>query len=111
MDQAQPVSSETVSEVTFLSYNSTGLSPAKIEWLKDLLNLTQCTFASVQEHFQSQFTGKRKAVGKAAQIFNDNFPDFKSFVVPAERGTGVSRGRAAGGLAQLTSVSVSVSSQ
>ena len=36
------------------------------------------------------------------------FPTQKSFVVPAKRGTVVSRGRAAGGLAQLTSNSVGV---
>ena len=107
MDQAQP-GQETVSEVTFVSYNSTGLGPAKIEWFKDLLELTNCTFGNIQEHFQSQFTGKRKTVGKASEIFSDNFPTYKSFVVPAKRGTGVSRGRAAGGLAQLTSNSVGV---
>ena len=41
------------------SYNFSGLSAAKIEWFKDLLELTNYTFGDLQEHFQSQFTGKR----------------------------------------------------
>ena len=58
-------------DVTFISYNPTGFSSEKIEWFKDLLETTQCTFAGIQEHFRSQFQGKRKATGDAFKVFND----------------------------------------
>ena len=66
---------------------------------------------SVQEHFQSQFSGGRKTTGKAAQVFSDNFTNYKSYVIPAVRAPDVIQGRAAGGLAQLTRKDVDVYSE
>ena len=104
MAAASPV--RTTSDMTFLSYNPTGMSSDKISWVNDLLNTTKCTFAGIQEHFQSQFSGGRKTIGKAVRVFNEGFPNYKCSVVPAVRGVGVTRGRAAGGLAQLCNKSV-----
>ena len=57
---------------------------------------------SIQEHFQSQVTTGRKTTGNASRIFDESFRSFKNFVVPAYRQPGQVRGRAAGGLAQLS---------
>ena len=67
MAPASPVK-KVLDEVTFISYNPTGFSCDKIDWFKDLLETTKCTFAGIQEHFRSQFQGKRKAVGDAFKV-------------------------------------------
>ena len=53
-------------------------------------------------------TTGRKTTGKASRIFDDNFRRFKNFVVPAYRQLGEVRGRAAGGLAQLSNLTKDV---
>ena len=89
-------------DTTFISYNSTGFAADKVNWLNHLIETTCTDFVSIQKHFQSQVTTGRKTTGNASRIFDDNFRRFKNFVVPAYRQLGQVRGRAAGGLAQLS---------
>ena len=70
-------------DVTFLSYNPTGFGAEKVSWIKDLISVTKCSFLSIQEHFQTQYSG-RKSFGNASKLFNDNFDDYKTFVTPAK---------------------------
>ena len=90
-------------DTTFISYNSTGFAADKVNWLSSLIETTGTDFVSLQEHFQSQVTTGRKTTGNASRIFDESFRSFKNFVVPAYRQPGQVRGRASGGLAQLSS--------
>jgi exonuclease III len=90
----------TPSSVSFLSYNSTGLSDVKCDWLNSLCETTESTYISVQEHFR-----KSRSIDK---YFKDQFPKFHSYVTPGYREEGQSRGRPKAGLAQLSLASVGV---
>ena len=85
---------------TFLSYNPTGLSDEKCEWLNSLSETSDVTYISVQEHFR-----KSKTID---QYFKAQFPSFNSFVIPGFREDGQDRGRPKAGLAQLSRASVGV---
>ena len=80
--------------VNFLSYNPTGLNNVfKQKWTNDLLETFKADFVSIQEHF-------KKNVGS---FFENKFPDYFSFIVPAARADNQDSGRPKGGLAQLQS--------
>ena len=68
--------------VNFLSYNSTGFDTIKTKWLRDLLSVTKIDFCSIQEHF-------KKTVGC---FFQNQFPEHKSYVIPAVRDSSVESG-------------------
>ena len=40
------------SVTTFLSYNSTGLNSVKTRWIRDIINVTNSDFITLQEHFK-----------------------------------------------------------
>ena len=67
----------TQPNVTFLSYNSTGMNTVKSSWVRDLIKVTDASYVQVQEHFKSS-----KVTDK---FFTDQFPDFNNFVIPAHR--------------------------
>ena len=81
--------------VNFLSFNSTGLSSLKTQWIRDLIDTCSANFIGIQEHFK-----KTKALNN---FFRKEFGKFDSFVLPAFREEGRDTGRAKGGLAQLCS--------
>ena len=76
-----------------LSYNSTGLNEAKIKWISDLIKATDASFVGIQEHFRKNNTTE--------DLFVQNFPGNKCYIVPGHREEGQTRGRPKGGLAQL----------
>ena len=80
---------------TFMSYNSTGFSTLKTKWLRDLINVTNADFISIQEHFK-----KTKSI---EEYFANEFPHHSSFIVPGHREPGNDSGRPKGGLAMLSS--------
>ena len=87
------VTNMVIPSVNFLSYNSTGLDSIKSEYIRNLYNLTDCSFISIQEHFK-----KTKSIDK---FFKDNFPEHTSYVIPGFREIGQDSGRPKGGIAQL----------
>ena len=86
--------------VNFLSYNSTGLSDAKIKWINDLLMTTNASFIELQEHYR-----KSKTID---DLFMKNFPTNKCNVKPGFRADGQLHGRPKGGLAQLINKKLSM---
>ena len=84
----------TQPNVTFLSYNSTGMNTVKSSWIRDLLKVTGASYVQIQEHFKST-----KSTDK---FFADQFPDYSGFVIPGHREKNQDSGRAKGGLVQLS---------
>ena len=85
---------------TFLSYNSTGLSGQKCDWLNSLCDTVKVTYVAVQEHFR-----KSKTIDK---FFKDQFKNYNSYVIPGYREAGQNRGRPIAGIAQLSKSDVAV---
>ena len=90
----------TQPNVTFLSYNSTGMNTVKSSWIRELIKVTDASYVQIQEHFKST-----KATDK---FFTDQFPDYNSFVIPGHREKYQDSGRAKGGLAQLSKAKLDV---
>ena len=80
--------------ISFMSYNFTGFITHKTKWLRDLVDLTNVDFISIQEHFK-----KTKGI---EDYFANEFPKYSPFVVPGYREPGVDSGRPKGGLAMLS---------
>ena len=87
-------------DVTFLSYNSTGLDPVKTSWTRDLCKLTKTDFLTIQEHLK-----KNKSVDK---YFKEQFTNYSSYVVPAHREDTQDSGRPKGGIAHLSKKNIKV---
>ena len=85
---------------TFLSYNSTGLSDIKCDWIRKLCETTCIDYAGIQEHFR-----KSKTIDK---YFSDQFTDYNSYVIPGFREPGQDRGRPKAGLAQLSKKNLAI---
>ena len=83
------------SEISFISYNSTGLDSVKVRWIRDLLDTFNTDFIQIQEHFKSN-----KGLDS---YFKQNFPSFDRYVVPGHREPFQDSGRPKGGLAHLNS--------
>ena len=81
------------STINFMSYNSTGLDTAKVNWINDIINLCDIDCFQLQEHF--------KATKSLERFFKKEFANSDSFVIPAYREAFQDTGRAKGGLAQL----------
>ena len=79
--------------VNFLSYNSTGLNEAKLQWINDLMITTDASFTGIQEHFR-----KSKTV---EDLFVKNFPSNYCHIKPGHRSVGQENRCPKGGLAQL----------
>ena len=90
----------TQPNATFLSFNSTGMNSIKSSWIRDLIDLTDASYVQIQEHF--------KFSNSTDQFFDDQFPSFKSYVIPAKRDSFQDSGRAKGGLAQLATSKLNV---
>ena len=84
---------EVDSQVTFMSWNSTGFNNVKSKWLNNILSEKHVDFCSIQEHF--------KTVSHSDKFFRSSFKNFSSYVLPAVRPPGQDSGRASGGIAQL----------
>ena len=76
-----------------MSYNSTGLDTAKVNWIKELVSLCKIDCFQLQEHF--------KATKSVETFFKKQFSDSDSYVTPAYREAFQDSGRAKGGLAQI----------
>ena len=85
---------------TFMSYNSTGMSSAKCQWINEICLSYNVDFLNVQEHFKSTKNTDR--------YFKEQFKDYFSYVVPAHRSPGQDSGRAKAGLAQLSRQSLNI---
>ena len=86
--------------VNFLSYNSTGMSAAKCNFIQDICDEFNVTYVSVQEHFKwSKMTNK---------FFNDKFDKFNCYTIPAYRSKCQDIGRAKAGLAQLSLKNINI---
>ena len=59
--------SDNVEEITFLSYNSTGIENAKCDFIKQLMRENDISFIAIQEHF--------KTVASTRNFFKDQFND------------------------------------
>ena len=84
--------------VKFLSYNSTGFNSVKAKWIRDLMDISGASLVGLQEHFKKTKTLSR--------LFNGEFPQCDSVVVPAHREEGRETGRAKGGLVQISDKSL-----
>ena len=92
---------EVAIPVTFMSYNSTGLSSVKCNWVQEICDENDVDYISIQEHFKQN----SKSLDK---YFRTNFKDHYSYVIPAHRSPGQDSGRARAGIAQLSRKSISV---
>ena len=89
--QQERVAIMAIPTVNFLSYNSTGMSAAKCNFIQDICDEFNVTYVSVQEHFKwSKMTNK---------FFNDKFDKFNCYTIPAYRSKCQDSGRAKAGLA------------
>ena len=79
---------------SFLSFNPTGLSDIKCDWINKLCEATCVDYVAVQEHFR-----KSKTIDK---YFKEQFSEHNSYVIPGYREPGQDRGRPKAGLAQLS---------
>ena len=92
---------EVATTVTFMSYNSTGLSSVKCQWVQEICDENDVDYISIQEHFKQN----SKSLDK---YFRTNFKDYYSYVIPAHRNPGQDSGRSRAGVAQLSRKSISV---
>ena len=80
-------------DLSFISYNSTGLDRIKIAWINELLETFDADCLQIQEHF--------KAIKTIEQFFKSNFKKYDSYVKKAVRDNSSHAGRPRGGLAQF----------
>ena len=85
---------EEVDSVTFMSYNSTGISSVKCKFICDMCDEYDVDYLAVQEHF--------KSTASIDKYFREKFPKYNSYVVPGHRAPGQDTGRSKAGLAQLS---------
>ena len=65
---------QEVAPVTFMSYNTTGISSVKSEFICDLCDEYDVDYLAVQEHFKNTKTTDK--------YFRDKFLDYNSYVIP-----------------------------
>ena len=92
-NQQQGVVNMANPTVNFVGYNSTGIDKQKCAWIRDLCDLTDASFVSIQEHFKIAKTTNK--------YFNDEFDKYHSYVIPGYRPRGQDSGRPKAGIAQL----------
>jgi hypothetical protein len=79
----------STSELSILSYNSTGWSTHKAKTINDFLISKNIKICAVQEHFMLK---------QNLHKLQDNFPNYELFAVPAfKSSTNITRGRPSGG--------------
>ena len=86
--------------VNFMSYNSTGISSSKCDFINNIFQDSNIFFASIQEHFKSNKNTQK--------YFNQQFQNMNSYVIPGFREQGQDNGRAKAGLAQLNLKGINV---
>ena len=84
----------TMPTVNFISYNSTGISTDKCDFVNRLCDENDVQFVSIQEHFKNN-----KVTDK---YFSAKFTKFNPYIIPGFRPSGQDRGRPKAGLAQLS---------
>ena len=90
----------TIPTVNFLSYNSTGISSDKCDFVNKLCDEYDVTFVSLQEHFKNNKVTEK--------YFRAKFDEFSPYVIPGYRPSGQDSGRPKAGLAQLSCKSLDV---
>ena len=85
---------QEVGSVTFMSYNSTGISSVKCKFICDICDEYDVDYLVVQEHFKNTRTIDR--------YFRDNFREYNSYVIPGHRSPVQDTGRCKAGMAQLS---------
>ena len=83
----------TMPTVNFISYNSTGISSDKCDFINKLCEENDVQFVSLQEHFKNN-----KVTDK---YFRAKFAKFSPYILPGFRPSGQDKGRPKAGLAQL----------
>ena len=91
---------EVANMVTFMSYNSTGMSTVKCQWINEICNENDVDYLAIQEHFKCT-----KSVDK---FFRENYREYYSYVIPAHRSPGQDSGRAKAGLANLSKKNLAI---
>ena len=86
--------------INFLSFNSTGLDSIRADYIRNLYNVTNSTFVSIQEHFK-----KTKTIDK---FFSYKFPEHNCYVIPGVRDENQDSERPKGGLAQLRNKEIDI---
>ena len=86
-------SEQTISKVTFLSWNSTGIDVIKCEYLNELMDEKEVDFCQIQEHF--------KTTKNTRNFFAQHFPDYNVSIKEAFRRPGTDSGRGIAGIGQL----------
>ena len=89
-----------VGSVTFMSYNSTGISSVKCNFICDICDEYDVDYLAIQEHFKNTKT--------TDTYFRDNFRDYNSYIIAGYRPPGQDFGRSKAGMAQLSRRSYSV---
>ena len=69
---------EVAPTVTFMSYNSTGLSSVKCQWIQEICDENDMDFISIQEHF-------KQSSKSLDTYFRNKFKDYFSYVIDAQR--------------------------
>ena len=85
---------EAANMVTFMSYNSTGMSTVKCQWINEICEENDVDYLAIQEHF--------KCTKSTDKFFRENYRDYNSYVIPGHRPPGQDNGRAKAGLAHLS---------
>ena len=85
----------------FLSYNSTGISTDKSDFINDICEENDVLFVSIQEHFKNSKTTDK--------YFCKKFPQYNSYVIPGFRAKGQDSGRPKAGLAQMNRKGLDIS--
>ena len=91
---------EGSNKTTFMSYNSTGMTSIKCQWINEICSEYDVDYISIQEHFKSSKSTDR--------FFRDMYKEYYSYVIPGHRTPGQDSGRAKGGIAQLSRKSLAV---
>ena len=91
---------EVSTMATFMSYNSTGMSSVKCQWINEICDENDVDFLAIQEHF--------KCTKSTDKFFRENYRDYYSYVIPGYRPPGQDNGRAKAGLAHLCKKKLSV---
>ena len=96
----QGVANMAIPTANFLSYNPTGLSAEKCQFIDNICDENDVMFLSVQEHFKNN--------KNTDKYFSRKFSNFSSFVIPAYRPSEQDSGRPKAGLAQLSRKGIDV---
>ena len=75
---------EVSTMATFMSFNSTGMSSVKCQWINEICDENDVDFLAIQEHF--------KCTKSTDKFFRENYRDYYSYVIPGYRPPGKDNG-------------------